>query len=65
MKITKGRDTADFLVDTGSVRTIIGESLLKNKLEDVQLIKTNSLLRSYTGDHRKTAPKLVRKRLAL
>lgn len=46
-----GRENVDFLVETGSVCTIIGESVLKNQLEDFQLTKTDTLLRSYTGDN--------------
>lgn len=32
VKITVGRENVDFLVDTGSVRTFIGKSMLRNQL---------------------------------
>lgn len=51
VKITVGRENVDFLEVTGSVRTIVGESVLRNQLKDFQLTKTDTLLRSYTGDN--------------
>lgn len=40
VKVTVGRENVDFLVDIGSVRTIIGESVLRNRLKNFHLKKT-------------------------
>ncbi|XP_062614634.1 uncharacterized protein K02A2.6-like [Saccostrea cucullata] len=50
VNITVGDEEVEFLIDTGSVRTIVGEAVYQRHLEHFKLTKTDTVLRSYTGD---------------
>lgn len=50
VKIDEGSKDAEFLVDTESGRTIIEKSVLKKTMRAFSSQKTDTLLRSYSGE---------------